>query len=69
MRPSSGMSYRVLRMQHRLPQRTDYGNIMTNKEERTAQNAATKYTSGKGKFPRRRNMMMSSDMMEKRFFK
>ena len=45
MRPFSGMSYRVLRVKHQLPQWTEHGEIVINNEERTARNAATKYTS------------------------
>ena len=69
MIPSSGMSYRALRAQHQIPQRTDHGKIVINNEERTTRNAATKYTSGEGKFPRRMNMTMCPDMMVKGSFK
>jgi len=69
MRPSNGMIYRVLRVQHQLPQWTDHGEIGINNEERRAQNAAKKYTSEEGKFPRRMNVTMCSDMMVKGFFK
>ena len=69
MRPSSGMSYRALRAQHQLPQQINHGEIVINNEERTARNAATKYASGEGKFPRKMNVTMCPDMMVKSFFK
>ena len=58
MRSSSGMSYKALRAQHELPQRIDHGEIVIINEEQTARNAATKYMSGKGKFPKRMNVTM-----------
>ena len=69
MIPSSGMSYRALRAQHQLPQQIDHGEIVINNEERTAHNAATKYASEKGTFPRRMNVTMCPDMMVKGVFK